>query len=183
VRSRLRAPALAVAAWLVAAPACDGQSQDSTAHGRAGSPRGPIRETRECVVARIVDGDTFTCRDGVRVRPIGLDAPELSQRPFGQAAQAALARMIPIGTRVRLERDVELLDRYERFLAYVWRDSVLVNWAMLRDGWAVLLTIPPNVQYVDDLREAQRLARESGAGLWAQQGFECLPADRRRGRC
>ncbi|MGH7545966.1 MAG: DUF4105 domain-containing protein [Gemmatimonadota bacterium] len=147
------------------------------------TPRGPIRETRYCVVARIVDGDTFQCRDGVRVRPIGMDAPELSQRPFGQEARAALERMIPVGTRVRLERDVELQDRYGRLLAYVWKDTRMVNWAMVRDGYAVLLTIPPNVQYVDDFREAQRAAREAGAGLWAEQGFLCLPADRRRRRC
>ncbi len=146
-------------------------------------PRGPVRETRACIVSRIVDGDTFDCRGGPRVRPIGFDAPELSQRPFGQQARAALAELIPVGTAVRLERDVELRDRYGRLLAYAWRDSLLVNWAMLRDGWAVLLTIPPNVQYVDEFVEAQRAAREKRVGLWAVDGFRCLPQDRRRGRC
>lgn len=172
-----------VAALLAAAPLCRAQGEAKPDAPAPAAPSGPIRETRECVVARIVDGDTFQCRDGVRVRPIGMDAPELSQRPFGEEAREALERMIPVGTRVRLERDVELQDRYGRLLAYVWRDTVMVNWAMVRDGWAVLLTIPPNVQYVDDFRDAQRAAREAGAGLWAERGFECLPADRRRRRC
>lgn len=75
------------------------------------------------------------------------------------------------------------MDRYGRFLAYVWRDTLLVNWAILRDGWAVLYTLPPNVQYVEGFREAQRASREAGAGLWATDAFRCPPYDHRRGRC
>jgi len=58
-----------------------------------------------------------------------------------------------------------------------------VNWQMVRGGWAMLLTIPPNVRYSEAFVEAQRRAREAGAGLWAEGGFECRPSDRRRGRC
>ena len=36
-------------------------------------------QSTPCVVERIADGDTFTCRDGRRVRLIGIDAPELAQ--------------------------------------------------------------------------------------------------------
>jgi micrococcal nuclease len=144
---------------------------------------GPIRETEPCTVERIVDGDTLVCRGGLRVRLIGIDTPELSQQPFGEQARAALAALVPPGAAVLLERDVELTDRYGRRLAYLWRDGVFVNWQMLRGGWAVLLTYPPNVQYVEHFQEAQRLAREQGRGLWATGGFACAPADRRRGRC
>ena len=144
---------------------------------------GPVRPTAVCVVARIVDGDTFQCVGGPRVRLIGVDAPELSQRPYGLLAFEALAGLMPAGSRVELERDVEPTDRYGRRLAYVWRDTVLINWAMVRNGWAVLLTYPPNVQYVERFEEAQRAARVEGGGLWAMGGFDCRPSDRRRGRC
>ena len=184
-----RSSAAALVLWFVLGGAVVGgrcrEAQVAARQSATGvpAPRGPVRGTRTCVVVRIVDGDTFTCRDGTRVRPIGFDAPEMSQRPFGAQARAALAEKIPVGTRVRLERDVEPLDRYGRLLAWVWRDSVLVNWEMVRDGMAVLLTIPPNVRYVDELVEAQRAAREQRVGLWAADGFECLPQDRRRRRC
>ncbi|MGH7645842.1 MAG: thermonuclease family protein [Gemmatimonadales bacterium] len=144
---------------------------------------GPGRETSHCRVARVVDGDTFECRTGLRVRLTGVDAPERSQGDFGAAAAEALARLIPVGAEGLLERDVELTDRYGRRLAYVWRDSVLVNWAMVRNGWALVTTYPPNVQYVERFEEAQRLAREASLGLWGAGGFSCAPADRRRGRC
>ncbi len=150
--------------------------------GRA-YPPGPIGPTERCLVERIVDGDTFTCGEGVRVRLIGIDTPELSQRPYGGQARRALEKLLPPGAQVQLERDVEPVDRYGRLLAYVWRDSILVNWEMLRAGWAVLLTYPPNVRYVEAFQEAQRAAREERRGLWETDAFSCLPVDRRRGKC
>jgi micrococcal nuclease len=86
-------------------------------------------------------------------------------------------------TTVALERDVEVRDRYDRMLAYVWADGHMVNWALVRQGWAVVLTYPPNVQYVDWFTDAQRRAREESVGLWGIGGFDSLPRDRRRGRC
>lgn len=149
----------------------------------AGGPAGPLGPVERCSVSRVVDGDTFECAGRVRVRLIGIDTPELSQRPFGQTARDALLELLPVGSEVELERDVELSDRYGRRLAYVWRSGVLVNWQLVRGGWAVLLTVPPNVRYVEAFQEAQRRAREEARGLWAVDGFSCLPADRRRGRC
>jgi len=90
---------------------------------------------------------------------------------------------VPACPDVQLEQDVEARDQYDRLLAYVWHDGMLVNWRMIREGWAVLLTYPPNVQYVDWLVDAERRAREEGRGLWATGGFACRPVDRRRGRC
>jgi micrococcal nuclease len=182
-----RAPTLAgVLALITLAQPLMGQASDS-AHVRRSSlplaPSRPIRATESCAVQRIVDGDTLVCQGGLRVRLIGIDTPELSQAPFGEQARGALARLAPVGSTVLLERDVELTDRYGRRLAYVWRDGLLVNWQMVSDGWAVLLTYPPNVQYVEPLQEAHRRARHDQAGLWAAGGFTCAPVDRRRRRC
>jgi micrococcal nuclease len=146
-------------------------------------PPEPIRETSGCTIQRIIDGDTIECAEVGRVRLIGMDTPELSQEPYGTLATEALAALAPVGSRVELERDVELRDQYGRTLAYVWADGLQVNWALVRQGWAVLLTYPPNVQYVDWYTEAQRRAREDGVGLWSLGGFDCPPVDRRRGRC
>jgi micrococcal nuclease len=135
------------------------------------------------VVLRVADGDSFTCRDSRRVRLIGIDSPERGQLPFGSRAQLALRQMLPTGTAVRLEYDAAPTDQYGRVLAYVWVDSTLVNEAMVRDGWAVLYTVPPNVKYAERLGRAQNEARAGRAGLWAQNGFACLPKDFRRKVC
>lgn len=146
-------------------------------------PSAPVRATQTCTVGRIIDGDTIECRDVGRIRLIGMDTPETSQQPFGRIATEALAELIPVGSAVELELDVERRDRYGRTLAYIWKDGMMVNWLLVRRGVAVLLTYPPNVQYVDYLVAAQKQAREDAAGLWAIGGFDCTPADRRRERC
>jgi micrococcal nuclease len=145
--------------------------------------RSPRRETVSCTVTRITDGDGIECEGIGRVRLIGMDTPELNQRPFGRQAAAALGALVRVGARVQLEPDVEARDRYNRVLAYVWVGGTMINWRMVREGWAVLLTYPPNVQYVDAFTDAERRAREEGRGLWGSGGFECLPRDHRAGRC
>jgi micrococcal nuclease len=146
-------------------------------------PRAPVRATVVCVVTRIVDGDTIACEGVGTVRLIGIDTPESSQPPFGAAATAGLASMLPVGTRAQLERDVESQDQYGRALGYIWVGSSQINWLMVRLGWAVLLTYPPNVQYVEQFRAAEARARAEKRGLWAIDGFVCVPIERRRGRC
>ena len=137
----------------------------------------------ECRVGRVSDGDTFYCRDGRKVRLIGVDTPELAQGAAGTGAREALQRLLPPGAVARLELDAAPRDRYGRTLAHVWIGDRLVNEAMVRGGWAVLYTVPPNVRYVRRLERAQQEARARRAGLWATGGFACAPAEFRRGAC
>lgn len=146
-------------------------------------PTAPRRQTVACTVTRITDGDGIVCNRIGRVRLIGIDTPEMNQRPFGEQAAAALGEMIRVGSIVQLEPDVEARDRYGRVLAYVWVGGAMANWRMVREGWAVLLTYQPNVQYVEAFTDAVRRAREEKRGLWATGGFDCSPADHRRQQC
>lgn len=137
-----------------------------------------------CTIARISDGDTVRCRDGLRVRLLLIDSPERDQRPFGEAAARQLATLIPAGSVVRLEYDVRRQDQYGRTLAYVFtREGRFVNEEMLRTGFAVVTVYPPNVKHVDRLRAVADSARQQRRGLWASSGFACLPRDRRARRC
>lgn len=137
---------------------------------------------QHCRVERIIDGDTFVC-SGERVRLIGIDAPESRpnarlerQRALGDAqvvlalgrrAKEFFSELLPLGTVVRLELDVQKRDRYGRLLAYVWLpDGRMANEVLLAEGYAMLLTIPPNVRYAERLRRAWRLAIEEQRGLW-----------------
>ena len=146
-------------------------------------PKKPVRATSPCRVTKVTDGDSIVCAESGRVRLLGIDAPELSQKPFGNQSRGALAAMIPVGRTVQLELDMQARDQNGRLLAYVWREGRLVNWEMVRGGWVVTLTYAPNVQYVDQLRTAVKEAEDEGLGLWATDGFDCLPYDRRHGDC
>ena len=45
-------------------------------------------------------------------------------------------------------------------------DGLFVNLELARDGYADLLTFPPNIAHVDDFTAAVREARDAGRGLW-----------------
>lgn len=102
-----------------------------------------------------------------------MDTPEIHHptKPvqcFGPEAAARTSELLPPGTTVGLERDVQELDRYGRTLAYVWTvDGVtMINELLVAEGYAVVLTIPPDVRYADRFVAAQQGARDTGAGLW-----------------
>ena len=124
-------------------------------------------------VQRVVDGDTAVLAGGERVRYIGIDTPELHHptkpvQPYAREAKEFNKRMVE-GKRVRLEYDVQRRDRYNRLLAYVYlEDGTFVNAELVRQGYAQLLTIPPNVKHADLFVQLQKEARAAGRGLWAK---------------
>ncbi len=155
--------------------------------GAVRAQRTPVAP-RACRVDRVVDGDTFYCRDGLRVRLLGIDAPERSQGAAYGRARGALAALLPRGAEVRREGDAAEgaapgEDRYGRRLAWVWRGETLVNEQLVREGWAVRYTGGPVRRFQPRLRAAERAAREARAGLWRSGDFACLPIERRRGDC
>ena len=159
------------------------RGEATTAAPSAESPETP---RDPCVVAAVTDGDSFRCADGRRVRLLLLDAPEMSQAPFGARARDALRRRMPRGDTVWLEYDIERRDRYDRTLAHAWSapgGGTHVNLAQARDGWAVAVVFPPNVRHIEAIRAAVGEARAERTGLWADGRFTCEPIAHKRGRC
>ena len=128
-------------------------------------------------ITTVIDGDTITAMiDGkpMSIRLIGIDTPEssTSARPEecgGEEATQFLRRILPQGTPILLTRDQELLDPYDRLLAYVFRknDGLFVNLAIAKYGMADELSFPPNTRHAAHIRKAVTAARTSGAGVWS----------------
>ncbi len=58
-------------------------------------------------------------------------------------------------------------DRYGRLLAYVYlEEGTFVNAWLVENGYAVVMTIPPNVKNQELFLKLQREAREERRGLW-----------------
>lgn len=153
----------------------------------------PLLPTKKPLVAYIVDGDTIAVRidRGVeKVRLIGIDTPESRKNEraalqaerskrdiktimeFGRRAKDTLKGLLPKGTELRIEYDVQKRDKYGRLLGYVYRsDNTMVNEEMILRGYAQLLTIPPNVKYVDRFKKALAKSQKEKRGLWASGGF------------
>ena len=138
-------------------------------------------------VERVIDGDTVELViDGQpeRVRLIGIDAPEsvspkVPEQCFGAEASKALAGLLPAGTTVRIERDVEARDRYHRLLLYLYRpdDELFVNQWLVEAGFADAVAYEPNTSLQDRFEAARRQAEVSGIGLWGQCDGPDQPLD------
>lgn len=158
---------------VLAAAACT--AGDATVRPTTSSTAAAALDANATLV-RVVDGDTIVVEiDGRRetVRLIGIDTPETVKPDspvecFGPESSAFTASLLADGTALRLERDVEARDDYDRLLAYVYRadDGLFVNLEIVSRGYAALLTFPPNVAHVDEFVAAAERAEAADLGLW-----------------
>lgn len=128
-------------------------------------------------VVRQVDGDTIVLRGRgtgplparpTKVRLLLVDTPEVfgEQECLGDEAADRLAALAPDGSEVRVEADVDLLDRFDRTLLHVWAGDVHVGEALVREGLATVLVVRPNERYLPAFEAAEREAEQAGRGLW-----------------
>ena len=94
----------------------------------------PVAPATAATVVRVVDGDTVKVRDDGKLRTVdlaGVNAPERGACASTEARHG-LARLLPAGARVRLQRDADA----PAGARYVFRGGRLVNAAVLRRGLA-----------------------------------------------
>ena len=137
----------------------------------------PETEEDSVLVTKVIDGDTIEVEGGIRVRLIGIDTPETvdPRRPvqcFGKEASNELKNLVD-GKRIILEKDISETDKYDRLLRYVYvplgdNQMLFVNDYMVREGFALVLTYPPDVKHNEQFRQAEREAREERRGLWGR---------------
>jgi endonuclease YncB( thermonuclease family) len=154
--------------WIPATRQGPALRQEPAPHETGASPRVLTRP-----VVQVVDGATIDVQlDGhrVHVRYLGIHTPETTDpatgvEPFGPEVEAANRQLVE-GQTVRLELDVQPWDRYQRLLAYVYVGDLMVNAELVRQGYAQVAPVPPNVKYHDRFRALQQEAREAQRGVW-----------------
>ncbi|OGN82242.1 MAG: hypothetical protein A2X24_11680 [Chloroflexi bacterium GWB2_54_36] len=119
-------------------------------------------------VVQIVDGDTIQVRleDGntYRVRYIGVDAPE-SERPYYTESKKANSDLV-LNKEIILVKDVSETDQFDRLLRYVIVKNIFVNLELVKMGFAVAETYPPDVACADTFSAIQNVTRGSQIGIW-----------------
>lgn len=131
-----------------------------------------VEDRETFLVTRTIDGDTIEIASGVRIRLIGINAPEIggqrtSAECFGIEAARRTKELIE-GKQIALERDVSETDAYGRLLRYVYINGIMLNELLVREGYAHASAYPPDVKYANQLRDAEHIARARGSGLWSK---------------
>ncbi|MDD5668637.1 MAG: thermonuclease family protein [Candidatus Omnitrophica bacterium] len=158
----------------------------NTGEGSVKIPFGKSYDYANILVTRVVDGDTLKLENGERVRLIGIDTPEIHEseklyrdsrktnqdvktiKAMGKKAAAFTGSLVE-NKRISLDFDVENRDKYGRLLAYVYLpDGTFVNAEIIQQGFASLMTIPPNVKHVELFKKLYQEARENKRGLWKE---------------
>jgi micrococcal nuclease len=142
----------------------------------------------EAKIVHVVDGDTvvvIVAGKKEHLRLIGIDTPE--SRPnrradlqadrnhtdratiikLGNEASNYARTLMPKGSTIQVEYDVERRDRYNRLLGYLWSKSgKMINEEILRAGYAYPLPVAPNLKYRGRLSAAFADSRSNKRGLW-----------------
>jgi endonuclease YncB( thermonuclease family) len=124
-------------------------------------------------VGRVIDGDTIALQDGVHVRLVQIDTPEVYFHPecYGREASSVTKALLPPGTAIRLlpEPATDRVDRYGRWLRYVVRakDGLDVNIRLVAVGAAApYFYLGRRGRYAGLLDKLARRARTLHLGLW-----------------
>lgn len=112
---------------------------------------------------QVIDGDTIEVKT-TRVRLIGIDTPEKGEC-FAEEAKQKLSHIIR-SKPIEIEIGEGQTDKYGRTLAYLYVDNLWINEWMVEEGYAKVMTVPPNTKYKNKLIKAETKAKENNKGLW-----------------
>ncbi len=119
-------------------------------------------------VKRVIDGDTIVLANGQRVRYLGINAPEDTGHHhdcFGHQA-TLYNRQLVLHRTVILAADKRTVDKYGRWLRYLWVDGQFVNGLMLRNGYAQVEFLGADGRYFHLFNHLEAEAQRHHRGLW-----------------
>ena len=145
----------------------------------ASQPRPPAT-AQPLTVRWVYDGDTLqlqaaepgrfvTTTAKMRVRLIGVDAPELRPAPecYAREAMRRLQTLAPAGSTVWVAAEADSWDDYRRRVFHVWNDAgTLLQYDLVSGGYGHAIRVWPNVAYWPLLRAAEREAQAASRGMW-----------------
>lgn len=132
-----------------------------------------VLEGEKSLVVDVIDGDTFELEEGIHVRMLGINTPEINEDYYKEAKDEL--RKLVFNKTVLLVRDRQDKDKYGRDLRYVYVDGLFVNSYLMENGYAKTLSIEPNTQYTEEFALLEREAMDKKIGLWGiEQRDTCI---------
>ena len=130
---------------------------------------------------RCVDGDTAVLKingSNEKFRFLGVDTPE-SVHPakdveqYAKEASKNTCDLLTNASSIKVEYDLnsDKKDKYNRNLAWIWIDDILLQELMISEGFARVAYVYGNYKYTDKLCSLQNNAISNNKGIW-QYGYE-----------
>ena len=121
----------------------------------------------------IYDGDTLRLTDKRKIRLIGINTPEHGRggkqdEPFYIEAKTQLKKYIQQNHhKIKIVLGKKTRDRYKRNLAHLFStNNQNITEQLLKQGLGFVITISPNLQYLDCYIKAEEYARKRKLGIW-----------------
>ena len=131
-----------------------------------------------------VDGDTAKFKlDGavITVRFLGINTPEAEgpyreEETFGKEASQYTENKLKNANSIEIEYDeaASKTDKYDRTLAYVWVDNVLLQEELIQKGLATTYMLQDNYKYAERLKNAEENAKTNKVGIWINESSQIL---------
>jgi endonuclease YncB( thermonuclease family) len=136
-------------------------------------------ELHSAEVDWVPDGDTIHTKNGLKLRLLNINTPEinptskLAAEPFSKAAQKRLVALIGPSNKVFWITDKRKKDKYKRELAYVFNSAGLfINAQLASEGLAHSLVILPNQNYWLCISESEKQAFKNNRAIWSHSKFQ-----------
>ncbi len=119
-----------------------------------------------------VDGDTakFMINDEeITIRFLYVDTPEVGSNaePYGYEASLFTRTLLENAEEIVIEYDGERFDKYERTLAWIWIDGVLLQEALTKKGYVEKFYDYGDYKYEDLLYTALEYAKRKQLGIYS----------------
>lgn len=133
--------------------------------------------TQQATLSRCVDGDTahFIINGKIqKVRFLSIDAPEVDHEneilsePYALIAADYTCQTLMSAITILIESDPyeDPTDQYDRVLAWIWVDEVLLNAKLVELGYAQVAFVKTTNLHSADLKKLEAHAKKADLGLW-----------------
>ncbi len=136
-------------------------------------------ERESVILSSCVDGDTakFVTKDGTfTTRFLAIDTPESvhptkGEEPFGKEASEYTCNALKNAKEIVLEYDQgsEKKDKYQRLLAWVFVDGVLLQNELVKEGLAEVTYLYGNYKWTPTLQDSEAVAKAKKMKIWSDE--------------
>lgn len=127
----------------------------------------------EVKLSKCIDGDTISVlvnKEEKKVRFLAVDAPEIDkEEPYSKEAKDFTCNLVTNAKKLYLEYDsnADKVDKYERLLAWVWADNILLQKELVKNGYAKIAYLYDEYKYTNELKEFETNAKDNKLDIWS----------------